>query len=219
MSLIAEYELSNPILRETRRAEPDVVLQVEDEHLSAGEPAALVIWARGEDADLEAFHERLPADGTVEAFELLANLGERRLYRVSLTETGLAGVTYSAAFELGITFLDIRAQGDGVRYRAQVPSREALFAYRDHCRERDLEFRLVGLYPGESTDGEGLGLTDRQREVLERALEEGYFEVPRRTTLTELADELGVSDQALSAIMRRGQANLLDHTLARDAST
>ena len=38
------------------------------------------------------------------------------------------------------------------------------------------------------TGGEGGLLTDRQRECLDAALREGYFEVPRESTLAEVAD-------------------------------
>lgn len=47
------------------------------------------------------------------------------------------------------------------------------------------------------------GLTTRQRETLRLAADRCYFEIPRRATLADLADELGVSDQAISERLRR----------------
>ncbi len=44
-------------------------------------------------------------------------------------------------------------------------------------------------------------LTSRQREVLRRAVREGYFEVPRRVSLTELAARLGVASSTLSVTL------------------
>ncbi len=219
MSLIAEFELTNPILLDTRRAVPDVAVQVEDEQLSLDDLPKLVFWASGDADDLEQFERLLPSDPTIEAYERLADLGGRRLYRISLTEAGRVGMTYANAVELDITFLKIWGSGETLRYRAQIPSREALFAYRDVCRERNLSFRLVSLFQGEFSEADEFGVTARQREVLLHALEEGYFDVPRQTTLEELADDLDVSDQALSAILRRGQANLLRHTLTTDTAT
>lgn len=52
-------------------------------------------------------------------------------------------------------------------------------------------------------------LTPAQRETLELAVERGYFSIPRDTTLSELADQLGVSDQATSERIRRGVQALL----------
>jgi len=59
-----------------------------------------------------------------------------------------------------------------------------------------------------------------QRDALSRAVAAGYFEVPRRTTLVELADELDISDTAVSQRIRRGMANVLqDSALASKAGT
>lgn len=54
-------------------------------------------------------------------------------------------------------------------------------------------------------------LTPKQERTLVRALELGYFDVPRRATLDTLASELGVSDTAVSQRLRRGVSNVL-HT-------
>lgn len=218
MSLIAEFELSNPIIRETRRAVPDVVVEVEDEQLSADDPPRLVIWVAGERDDLERFEAHLPDDPSIEGFEKLAEVDDRKLYRITLSETGDVGMTYVDAVDLGITFLEIRGSGAGVRYRAQVPSREALFAYFEACRDRGLSLRLVGLYQSERDERGESKVTPRQREVLRTALERGYFDVPRQVTLEELADELEISDQALSALVRRGLTNHLRDTLAEEKS-
>ncbi|MFC6836796.1 helix-turn-helix domain-containing protein [Halomarina ordinaria] len=47
-------------------------------------------------------------------------------------------------------------------------------------------------------------LTPHQREALIAALEHGYFEIPRRTSLDDIAADLGISHQALSERLRRG---------------
>lgn len=52
-------------------------------------------------------------------------------------------------------------------------------------------------------------LTAPQRDALERALEAGYFDVPRQTSLVDLADELEISDSAMSQRLRRGLDNFL----------
>jgi predicted DNA binding protein len=57
------------------------------------------------------------------------------------------------------------------------------------------------------------GLTDEQYEALVEAYQRGYFEVPLGITLAELAEELGVSHQALSERVRRGTGALVDDTL------
>ena len=44
-------------------------------------------------------------------------------------------------------------------------------------------------------------LTPRQQEILRRAVSEGYFDVPRRISLTELAPRIGVATSTLSVTL------------------
>jgi len=52
-------------------------------------------------------------------------------------------------------------------------------------------------------------LTDVERKTLETAVELGYFETPRDTTLDSLADEFDVSSPAVSKNIRRGQKKIM----------
>ncbi len=52
-------------------------------------------------------------------------------------------------------------------------------------------------------------LTPRQREVLRRAFEEGYFEVPRKISLTRLAAKMGVAISTLSVTIAVIERKLL----------
>lgn len=52
-------------------------------------------------------------------------------------------------------------------------------------------------------------LTDRQREVLMYAISAGYFQVPRKLGLKELAEELDMSEGALSELLRRAEGRVL----------
>lgn len=52
-------------------------------------------------------------------------------------------------------------------------------------------------------------LTDTQRELLQTAVREGYFEVPREIALVELAEKHGISDREASEEMLRGLSVVL----------
>lgn len=56
-------------------------------------------------------------------------------------------------------------------------------------------------------------LTTAQHETLTTALNMGYYNVSRDTTMDELAGTLGVSQQALSKRFRRGYRNLIEDSL------
>lgn len=211
MTLIVEFVLGSPILRE---ASKEIERRtIEDITQPATEPAKVIFWAYGD--AFEAFESGLDADETVDEYSMIDETADRRLYRVTLSDRGMECLTYPLAAEHDITFLDVTGFEE-TEIRARVPSREALAAYRDGCREKDIPFRLRRMYKEEPVDSDRYGLSDRQRTALLAALEAGYFAVPRDTTLSAVASKLDISDQALSARIRRGQANLLRNTIALD---
>lgn len=58
-------------------------------------------------------------------------------------------------------------------------------------------------------------LTDRQQEVLEVAFENGYYDVPRQESTTDLAAKLGLDDSTVSEHLQRAERNLLAAVLDR----
>lgn len=65
-------------------------------------------------------------------------------------------------------------------------------------REEEIPYRVV------STRAAGARLlTPRQRIVFDAAMHEGYWETPRRITLTNLAENIGVSKSTLSVQLHR----------------
>jgi predicted DNA binding protein len=60
---------------------------------------------------------------------------------------------------------------------------------------------------------ERFALTESQREALVLAVEDGYFEVPCRTTLTEVGKQLGVTEQPVPESVRWGADAVLKTVL------
>ncbi|GAA0681617.1 helix-turn-helix domain-containing protein [Natronoarchaeum mannanilyticum] len=56
-------------------------------------------------------------------------------------------------------------------------------------------------------------LTDRQREVLRTAHSLGYYDVPRRTSTEDLAEELNLEPSTVSEHLQRAERNLVDDVL------
>ncbi|MXR51871.1 hypothetical protein GRX03_09670 [Halovenus sp. WSH3] len=52
-------------------------------------------------------------------------------------------------------------------------------------------------------------LTDRQQEVLQAAVEEGYYQIPREATHQEIADKLGCSKSVVGQHLRRVESALV----------
>ncbi len=58
-------------------------------------------------------------------------------------------------------------------------------------------------------------LTDRQEEVVRMACDLGYYDIPRRTDLNELAKRLGIGKSTLDVILRRAEGKLVRCHLTR----
>ena len=129
-------------------------------------------------------------------------------------ETGV--VLYPEWVRLGAERLQAYYEDGWWHARARFPDRSAFVAYREFLQSNGVEFRLKHLYDGETTTADAATLTPEQRETLRLAYERGYFDIPRGVTTTELAEELGVSDQAVSERLRRGYARLVEATLHVD---
>ncbi|ELZ13198.1 Bacterio-opsin activator HTH domain-containing protein [Haloterrigena salina JCM 13891] len=93
-------------------------------------------------------------------------------------------------------------------------------AMADEVQETLGEFELLSVTqnedPGEPLDSGRLTevlvskLTDEQLAVLETAYENGYFDIPRETSATELADELEIAQSTASERLRTAERTLLE---------
>ncbi|GAA0229448.1 helix-turn-helix domain-containing protein [Haladaptatus pallidirubidus] len=217
MNFIAEFDITTPILAKTRRAVTGLVVDIEDLQLRSGKSPVLVCWVDCDDFDV--IDRELPTDPTVEAFEILAESSGRRLYRVALSEKGEAALVYPVAVEHGITFLEVRATDDGTHISARIPNRDVLLSLQSRLEERDVSLQLKRIYRADDSGDVPYGVSERQREILLYAVEAGFFEVPRKITLRDIAVEFDITDQAVSTLLRRGLTNLLRHTLASSVDT
>ena len=52
-------------------------------------------------------------------------------------------------------------------------------------------------------------VTPRRRKVLNKALEAGYFDIPRGSTLQEIADDLGIAKTTASQHLRKAEQNIM----------
>ena len=99
-------------------------------------------------------------------------------------------------------------------FRLRAFGQEELSAFQSACYDHgiQLDVRRVIHNPDPKTDNDGdralVGVTDKQRDAIELALERGYFEVPRKASATELAAEVGISRQAFSRRLQRGQQSV-----------
>lgn len=212
MGFIAEFRLSSPLMRETTEALPEMTFEMEDLQLRGDQPANYVFWATG--GDFQELERALRDDSTVEDFVFLTRIRDRQLCRVTFTEESEQRLAYPTASAYDIVYLSLIQTSEGSDIRAQVPSRDALRAYRETCQELGIPFTLDRLYEEESWDETNeYGLTERQYEALVQAHKAGYFGDVRDVNLADIAAELDISRQALAGRLRRGQERLIENAL------
>lgn len=224
MSVLAEFTVpaADFVLADTLTAAPD--MHVEIKRVAAGKTHVTpYFWATG--GDFAVFDEALREDDMVldvltleehDETEAAAQETEERFYRVvweADVPNLIAGVSDAKA-----TVLEAQTS-EGRRWEVRVlfPDDEALTTFNEYSLEHDLSYEPRRLYrPEKSADSAAYGVTDAQQEALEAAYHGGYFEVPRGTSLTELASTLDISRNALSARLRRGHRNVLENTLIHE---
>ncbi|MFC6824477.1 bacterio-opsin activator domain-containing protein [Halopelagius fulvigenes] len=192
---------------------PDVEFDIERLVARDSDSAMPFMWAQG--TDLDAVEDALREDSSVAEFEVLANLGDERLYRMSWV-AHIRLVIHILLEEEG-TILDAHGRGGNWRLRIMFPERDSLSATYDFCSDHGLSFDVEKVYDmNESARAGRFGLSEEQFDALTTAAEHGYFQVPRGVTAEELGEMLGITHQSLSERLRRGQENLIRSTLLID---
>ncbi|MFB6096176.1 MAG: helix-turn-helix domain-containing protein [Haloferacaceae archaeon] len=215
MSLIAEFRLASPdiALLGALSAVPEMTLHVEQTVAEDPEQPVMFAWVSGD--DFERFERAVEQDPTISEIDLLQDLSEERLYRVRISEDATV-VFYALDVEVGTSRLDITATHEGLEVRMRFPDQDSLQEYFERCREHGVTVSLQRLYRDQTGDDDGqpYELSPKQRTALEEAYRLGFFDVPRSVSLSEVADTLEVSEQAVSERLRRATGALVEQTLA-----
>lgn len=93
-------------------------------------------------------------------------------------------------------------------------SHDALGEFTRRCENEGTSLEVTRVSNPTATDtAQWYGMTEPQREAMTLAVREGYYDIPRGCTTQELADTLGVSDQAVIERLRRAIVSLAENCL------
>lgn len=168
------------------------------------------LWATA--PDRWALDQALADDASVSSVDLLSRTGGRSFYRVSWQPDvrSLAG----ALVEADGTLVDAYAVNGQWSFTILFPNRDAVSATYACCQEQGVDLTIRRVKCGtDAVSTERNALSDKQLEALAVAFDRGYYAVPRRMTLVDLAEEVGVSHQALSERLRRGHQVVISDLL------
>jgi len=206
MSVIAEYTVPAGDHVLGRATQPGMRVALE-RLILRGEGFVQYFWATTEHCD--AFEAALRESGAITEMRRVDEVDGERLYRGHSDPA-------SRSFTGGIVEHDaglLAADGDDEWWRFHLAFEDAgaISDFQTFVTDRaEVGVNLENLYNAvEHSRGFEFDLTASQREALRTAFEKGYFDIPRRVTLVDLAGQLGVSDQAVSERLRRAQSKLV----------
>lgn len=211
MATIAEFSIpvGSFALRETLPEFPDV--SVEADRIVSHSPDVVMpcLWA--DDGNLSRFERALAADPTVAEIRATASFDQECLYHVEWSE-GIRELVREMIDHEGV-ILEASGRDDQWLLRIRFMTREQFDAFREYFEERIPAMGLTQLFTPMHPRHTRGDVTSEQHEALTTAAELGYFAVPRNATIEEVAEELGISHQAVSERLRRGTENVVRDVL------
>ena len=212
MSIVAELTIRSEefLLGHILDDFPDFSVEIERVVPASGRVMPY-IWGHG--TDLAAFETAIQENPQVKHLSVLDRLEDSALYKIEWEDPAkefISGVANSEA-----TILSAHSD-DEWNFEIRFEDHAGLARFAQYCADNDIQYRLNRVVSLSDTDRSGRRglLTDSQYEALSLALEQGYFEIPRGVTLSELAEQLGVSVQAVSERLRRAVETLVEAALA-----
>jgi predicted DNA binding protein len=211
VTVIAEFTIDSDqfILGQVLALDPDTHVEMERVVPDSGHVMPYV-WVQGN--DLDGFEAAIRASEYVQSLTALDVVEDNALYRVEWDER-VESLVYGMA-ETNATILEA-AGNETWHFRVRFDDHSGMTAFHNYCTSHDIRFHLDRVYTlaEEQDGGFSFDLTKAQRSALVTAVQDGYFEVPRRTTLGEIGGKLGVTEQSISENLRRGADKVLRKSL------
>jgi len=211
MSVIATFAIpaEDFILGKALQEVDGITVELE-QMIPIGEATIPYFWVIGEEKD--RFDEILRDEPELTDFEVIDTVNDRQLYRAEWDSSIDSFVQTMVSF--GVVLQEAGGDAESWTFQLRFSDSQQLSEFHAACRERGITLSVESIYnPIESASVETREMTDAQRALIKRAFEEGYFDIPRGITLAEIADELGISDQAVNERLRRGLSTLIAATI------
>jgi predicted DNA binding protein len=183
---------------------PDARVECESAVANPTDHALLVVQADSREKTVDT---ALRADSSIATVERFGERADEWVYRVAWEGRPRRLIQRLVAAD--VTLMSARGRGGEWQLRLLAPNREGIGRAHEIMDDLGCGDRCRSI---SSLDGDGSnrsGLTDDQHEALIEGFEAGYYDVPRKITLEEVATSLGISHQALSERFRRAYRSLI----------
>ncbi|MEF8784970.1 MAG: helix-turn-helix domain-containing protein [Haloarculaceae archaeon] len=213
-SLVVEFTVAGndcPVVDAT--ADHDVVVDESPPAHRDDERTLLHFHAEGE---IEGFVDRLDEEEEIDYLQVTEGGSVAQCRCLLHDECVLRALTTA-----GFMPHEIRIVDGTERFRGSVVGRDVLREVIQTAQQLGnvtLE-RVAEITAGNSAEKEldttiESSLTKQQREALVAALDQGYFNIPRGATATDVADELGISKSSFLGRIKRAQQTVFEQLLA-----
>ncbi|WP_227132736.1 helix-turn-helix domain-containing protein [Halorubellus salinus] len=195
---IPEHVWIGEISRRYPEAEVTIVAAVTDDDAGVG-------VAEITSDDLLAVVEDMTDHDTLESVELLEHHGNTAMVQFRTGEPMLLFAARGSGLPVEMPF-DIH---DGDATWEITTTRETLSELVTKLDAFGISFEVEELR--ERVDAPESPLTERQWRLVSEAVERGYYDTPRGTTLTELADAVGIAKSTCSETLHRAEERIVKH--------
>lgn len=211
MSVITEFTIPADAfaLDTTFEAVPQATFEVERLATHSREWVMPFLWATHD--DMGAVEDALRSDPSVDELDMIGQTGNIGQFKAEWNED-FQGLIDEIVDQHGI--MQEAEAGGGTWYlKLKFIDQDAVSEFQAFFREQGYNFELQRRYDSATAKEREYDLSPQQREVLVTGQDMGYFEVPREAQIGDLADELGISTNAVSQRLRRATKNLTRNTL------
>lgn len=163
-------------------------------------------------ADSAGFEQRVRDHPSVAGLREVSQHDAERLYGLDW-EMG-RDLFFQGVLETGAQLLSARGGPSTWEFELRFPSHEALSDFQEFCSNAYIDLEVGRIYnPTRPDAGLWYGLSPAQRDTLVRAVEGGYYSIPREMSTKDLAGEFDISDQAVTERLRRAILTLVENSL------
>jgi predicted DNA binding protein len=169
-------------------------------------------FVRVKDNVRRSFEQGVRRHRSVSGIEVVNTRDGETLYALNWEPS--EGTLFRKILDMDVALLG--ASGDAETWQLELRfwSHEAVSEFQTYYTEHGIPVTVDRIYnPTRPEAGAWYGLTPSQRETLVRAVEAGYYSLPREVSTKELGQEFDISDQAVTERLRRGIATLVTNTL------
>lgn len=216
MSLIAVVHVEHHklALAPTIEAVPAVEIRVVTNCMTDPETEMFFFQVQHESGDFDEFEVALDRDETVSDPLVVSESETTRMYRFKhLSDTELLSPKIT---ELGGLVIEATAAQAGWRLRMQLPNRGTIEELWEYCSENEISFELCQISDNNADSASATNVSEEQRTALIEAYRNGYFQEPRKTSQSDLAEQFDIGPTAIGGRLRRGTRQLVEDMLLDD---